>query len=260
MKRIGSLAVLLIVLFARALHAAEPATRPLKVLYITGGGYHDYKKLTPLLTDGIKKHANVEFDIKWELEALRDKQLGEGYDAIVYNICFGQDNDPQMIENALCVTRDGKPTMLVHCSMHTFQASDAWTECCGQRTRRHDAYRGFSVEKVKADHPAIKQFPDDWKTAGDELYQTIDFPKSSTALLQSAKPDENGNHSTVCWVHHYGKGPVFATTLGHDMKTCQQDSYQSLLAHGLLWTCDKLDADGKPKAGFGPKAELGATK
>ena len=33
--------------------------------------------------------------------------------------------------------RDGKPTMMIHCAMHTFQASDEWTDCCGMRTRRH---------------------------------------------------------------------------------------------------------------------------
>jgi type 1 glutamine amidotransferase len=226
------------------------ASKPLKALYITGGGHHDYEKLTPLLTDGMKKHAKVEFDIKWGLEALRDKKLGEGYDAIVYNICFGQDNDREMIENAIRVTREGKPTVLIHCSMHSFQDSDDWTECCGQRTRRHDRYRAFGTEKVKPDHPAIKQFPDDWKTPGDELYQTIDLPKSSTALLQSSRPDQNGNKSTVCWVHKFGKGPVFATTLGHDMKTAEQETYHKLLAHGLLWTCGKLDESGKPTADY----------
>lgn len=257
MKRLVSLSMGLLAYYAVAALAADKAqeTKPLKVLYITGGGYHDYEKLTPLLTEGMKKHSNVEFEVKWGLEALRDKNLGEGYDAIVYNFCFGQDNDTPMIENAIRVTREGKPTMLVHCAMHTFQASDAWTECCGQRTRRHDPYRAFGTEKVKADHPAIKQFPDDWKTPGDELYQTIDLPKTSTPLLQSSRLDENGKKSTVCWVHEFGKASVFGTTLGHDMKTCKQDDYHRLLAYGLLWTCDKLDDDGKPKAGYEAKKQ-----
>jgi hypothetical protein len=266
MKRFAFLFAILVVLSAVRIHAAEKeatksdtaksdtaksdTAKPLKVLYITGGGYHDYEKLTPLLTGGMKKHANVEFDDKWGLDALRDKKLGEGYDAIVYNICYGQDNDLPLIENAIRVTREGKPTVLVHCSMHCFQASDAWTECCGMRTRVHDPYRAFGTEKVKADHPAIKQFPDDWKTPGDELYQTINLPETSTSLLQSSRLDAKGKKSTVCWVHKHGKANVFATTLGHDMKTCEQDAYHSLLAHGLLWTCGKLDENGKPAAGY----------
>jgi type 1 glutamine amidotransferase len=45
---------------------------------------------------------------------------------------------------------------------------------------------------------------------------------------------------------------VFSTTLGHDEKTVEQDSYQRLLADGLLWACGKLDAEGNPKPGYGP--------
>ncbi|MCC7084359.1 MAG: ThuA domain-containing protein [Pirellulales bacterium] len=251
MNRIAIPFAILTVFSAARLFAAESdAVKPLKVLYITGGVYHDYEKLTPLLTDGMKKHANVEFDIKWGLDAIRDKKLGEGYDSIVYNICYGEDNDPPLIENFLRVTREGKPTVLVHCSMHCFRASDAWTECCGMRTRRHDPYRAFGTEKVTAEHPAIKQFPDDWKTPGDELYQTINLPETSTPLLRSTRLDENGKKSTVCWVHKYGKANVFGTTLGHDIKTCEQDDYHRLLAHGLLWSCGKLDENGKPKAGY----------
>lgn len=227
--------------------AAEPAG--LKVAYITGGGYHDYPKLTPAITAGIARHANVRFDVKQALEAIRDPKLGEGYDAIVYNFCFADEQDPQLIENALRVTRAGKPTVLVHCSMHCFMASDGWTECCGQRTRRHDAYRAFGTVKADPAHPVLKNFPDHWQTPGDELYQTIQFPKQSHALLK-AKSAQSGQEHVVCWTHEYGKGRVFATTLGHDLKTVGQDDYHRLLAAGLLWACDRLADDGQPKPGF----------
>ncbi len=241
--------------------ATAGTTAPkLKVLYVTGGKYHDYEKLTPLIVEGIKKHANADIDVKWNLDCLRDKDLGTGYDAIVYNICFAGDEkkntlppeaDPDLISNALRVTRDGKPTLMLHCTMHTFMASDDWTECCGQRTRHHDKYKPFATEKVTADHPIMKHFPDDWSTPGDELYETLIFPDSSTPLLRSTTPDQLGNKSVVCWVHTYGKGPVFGTTLGHDIKTAEQDSYQRLLADGLLWACGKLDDNGNPKSGYG---------
>jgi type 1 glutamine amidotransferase len=250
-----------VALMSVALHsqAAEPTKAPeatpapkLKVLYITGGGFHNYKILTPIITDGIAKHASVQFDVKWDLEPMRDQHLGEGYDAIVYNICFAKENDPDLIDNALRVTRAGKPTVMIHCSMHTFQASDDWTECCGMRTRVHDKYEPFTIEKATPDHPVTKQFPQEWKTAGDELYQTIRFPDSSTALLtaKSPQPNQNGKESVVCWVHTYGQGRVFGTTLGHDTKTVEQDEYLSLLASGLLWACDKLNPDGTPKPGY----------
>ena len=240
---------------------AAAAAPKLKVLYVTGGGYHDYQRLTPIIVEGIKKHANVDIDVKWNLDCMREKNLGDGYDAIIYNICFAGDEkkntlppqaDSDLVNNALRVTHDGKPTLMIHCSMHTFMASDDWTECCGQRTRHHDKYKPFATEKVTADHPIMKHFPDDWSTPGDELYETLIFPESSTPLLRSTTPDQLGKQSIVCWTHTYGKGPVFGTTLGHDLKTVEQDAYLRLLADGLLWACGKLDQDGNPNPGYGP--------
>jgi type 1 glutamine amidotransferase len=95
----------------------------------------------------------------------------------------------------------------------------------------------------------MKNFPDDWKTPGDELYQTIQMIEGAHPLLKAKSPRDGREH-IVCWTHDYGKARVFATTLGHDMKTAQSQDYLRLLAHGILWACDKLDKDGKPAAGF----------
>jgi len=220
-----------------ATQAADPA--PLKVLYITGGGYHDYKKLATVLTEGMAKHAKLEFTVKWDLETLRDPKLGEGYDCIIYNLCFSESKDETLINNAIRVTKEGKPTLLVHCAMHCFQASDAWTDCCGLRTRRHDAYRAFTTKRSEPLHPIAAKWPADWSTKGDELYQNIAFPKDSTPVLTAYSPESKKDH-VVAWAHTHGKGKVFATTLGHDQNTAGQDSYHELLARGVLWTCGKL--------------------
>src|SRR4051794_38135786 len=56
--RIASMLSIVLILSAPA-RADEPRT--LKVLWCTGGGFHDFKRLTPLLGDSIKKYANVRF-------------------------------------------------------------------------------------------------------------------------------------------------------------------------------------------------------
>ncbi len=99
----------------------------------------------------------------------------------------------------------------------------------------------------------MKHFPDDWTTEGDELYETLILPPETTPLLKANTKDQLGNISTVCWLHSYGKGNVFGTTLGHDEKTVSQDAYLRLVADGLLWACGKLDDNGNPKPGYGPK-------
>jgi len=229
--------------------SAEDAAAPIKALYLTGGGYHDYKKLTPLLTEGMAKHANIDWTVKWGVEPLKDAKFADPFDVVVYNFCFSDEKDKDLIENAVRATRDGKPTVLVHCSMHCFMASDEWTNCCGLRTRRHDGYRGFSTKKPDSKHPIVQAWPDDWKTAGDELYQNIAFPETSKPLLTAYSVESKTDH-VVAWTHQFGRGPVFGTTLGHDMNTAEQDDYHRLLANGVLWATDKLEDDGKPKPGY----------
>jgi type 1 glutamine amidotransferase len=241
----------------------------LKVLYLSGGGYHAYSQIDPILVEGVAKQASVRIDVKSDADVangkntktkltddaqrkvLSDPKLGEGYDAIIYNICYADDEDQEMINNLIRVTKEGKPTVLLHCSMHCFMKSDAWTECCGERTRRHDKFRPFGTKKAEPVHPIVKMFPDEWKTDGDELYNEIEFGKDSTPLLKAFSVDSKKEH-TVSWVHDFGKGKVFSLTLGHDLKTVEQENYHKLVANGLLWACGKLNEDGTPLAGYGP--------
>src|SRR5438552_2842669 len=88
---------------------------PLKVVFFTGGGYHDYKKLAPLLTEKMAALANVTFDVKWDLAGLKELKDGAAYDAVVYDTCFDDaKDDPELIERLRKVTREGKPTVMIH--------------------------------------------------------------------------------------------------------------------------------------------------
>ena len=54
----------------------------------------------------------------------------------------------------------------------------------------------------------------------------------------------------VAWTNQYGKTRVFNTTIGHNNATVADDRYLDLVSRGLLWACDKLDTNGRPKAGY----------
>ncbi|HEY3323335.1 MAG TPA: ThuA domain-containing protein [Planctomycetota bacterium] len=226
----------------------------LKVLYLTGGGYHDYKKQAEYIPTEMAKLANFKFDVKWAQKATSevfpDEKYADGYDVVIYNFCFAAEKDPTIIERALKVMREGKPTVMMHCSMHTYMASDAWTDCCGLRTRSHDGFRNFTITKATTDHPIVKALPEEWKTLGDELYRNIAFPETSTALLKANSIESKKDH-VIAWCHTYGKSKVFGTTLGHDMKTISTPEFIKLLVNGTLWAADKLDKDGKPVEGLG---------
>src|SRR5207302_6188789 len=85
-----------------------------------------------------------------------------------------------------------------------------------------------------------------------ELYQMISIDPQSHPLLKAKSPQDSREH-IVGWTYQFGRGRVFATTLGHDMKTAGSPDYLQLLANGLLWTCNKLGDDGKAVAGYAGK-------
>jgi len=222
-------------------------TSKLKALYITGGPYHDFKNLAPLLTSKISEFASVEWQIKWGPETFNRPDFGTGFDVVVYNMCF-DDVDPT-IENVLKLTFSGKPTVAIHCAVHSFKVSDEWRRLLGETSRIHDPFQAFSTVKVE-NHPVTKSFPENWQTAGDEMYQTVEMGPQAKVLLKARSPSSGKEHM-VCWTNQYGQGRVFGTTLGHDLKTAGQSDYHRLLGYGLLWVCGKLGEDGRPLKGYG---------
>jgi type 1 glutamine amidotransferase len=90
----------------------------------------------------------------------------------------------------------------------------------------------------------------DWTTINEELY-------NNHRLFDAAKPLASGKQgnqeAVVVWTNLHGpkKTRVFATTIGHNNATVEDDRYLDLVANGLLWAAGKLGDDGKPVAGYG---------
>jgi len=216
--------------------------KPINALLLSGGGYHDYAVQIPLLTSNISHRVQIKFDVSYNLDRLTNALFAQDYDVIVYDVCF-DDVDQTILDNALRVIREGKPAVMIHCAVHAFRRSAEvreWENSVGMRSKVHDPFHSFQTEKVDPQNPILKGFPDHWRTSGDELYQTIEMTENSHPLLKVKSPQDGREH-IVCWTHTYGKGRVFATTLGHDLHTSQSPDYVLLLSRGLLWACGRLD-------------------
>ena len=109
----------------------------------------------------------------------------------------------------------------------------------------------------------------DWTTIKEELYNNVKIftgqaliRGKQTVMSKQKQPDgtqvdvPKENEYVVAWTNLYqGKTRVFSTTIGHNNETVSDDRYLNLVTRGLLWACDKLDANGEPKAGYGPSAK-----
>lgn len=254
--------------------AAEPA-KPLRALYITGGCCHDYNNEKVILSKGVSARANVEWVIVQaggsgtkfqgiESSLYQKADWAKGYDVVVHNECFADDADPEYIERVLAPHRAGTPAVVIHCTMHTFRAlkTDSFREFLGVSSFGHGPQHPLDVKVVQADHPIMAGFPADWKTGNEELYAISKVWPKTTVLATAAdkKKDAAGQwvdtpkQHALIWANTCGQGRVFGTTLAHANKTFEDPVFLDLFTRGLLWACDQLDAQGKPKPGYAAPA------
>ena len=92
----------------------------------------------------------------------------------------------------------------------------------------------------------------DWTTIKEELYNCVQLLGGHPlAKGKQALKDGKDWENTVVWTNAYGekKTRVWSTTLGHNNETVADARYLDMVTRGLLWSCDKLNADYlKPQA------------
>lgn len=255
-----------LLLSPRAFTRETRAGKPLKALLITGGCCHDYTNQKKILSEGVSARANVEWKIvqeggtstKHKVSIYEDPNWADGYDVIVHNECFAEVSDPVFIAKVYNAHKNGKPAVVVHCTMHTFRdlKTEDWHEFLGVSTNHHGRQHPLDVKTLKADHPIMKGFPSQWVTGNEELYQIDKVLPNTTVLAEAKAEDGNKRENALIWINTFGKGKVFGTTLAHNNSTMSDPVFLDMFTRGLLWATDKLDEDGKAKEGYGPsKAE-----
>ena len=250
-----------IVLGALLLAANTRAAEPLRALLICGGCCHDYEAQKKILSEGISARANVKWTILHEGGDGKDHEISiytnanweKGFDVVVHDECWGQVTNVAFVEGIAKAHFDGVPAVVLHCAIHSYRmsATDEWRKVLGIKSMRHQPRRPFEVVNVKPEHPIMKAFPAKWQDEPDELYEVLKEWPDCVPLGKALTPGKSDDKHTVIWVNNTGKARVFGTTLGHGNETVSKDIYLDLVTRGLLWACDKLDADGKPKAGYG---------
>jgi len=262
MKITALLPLLLAPLLLLPTARAADAPKPLRVLMIAGGCCHDYDQQKKIISEGVSARANVEWTIiqggkerneKMSIYATPD--WAKGYDVIVHNECFGAVEDVAFVENIAMPHLNGMPGVMLHCSTHSYRAAktDEWRKAVGQTSMSHEGSRDLTIKVVAPTHPVMKGFPDGWLDPKDELYKNEKIWPGLVPLAQAYGVETKKDH-VVIWTNTYGKGKIFGTTLGHSNKTMEDPVYLDLVTRGLLWACDKLDENGKPKPGYGPAA------
>jgi type 1 glutamine amidotransferase len=254
----------LLLVCATASPAVAQQAPPIRALYVTGGGFHDFVAQEQIVPPGIAARTNIVWTVDHSAGKSTEMLIprhqttawADSFDVVVYNMSFSHVVDPQWIERLAHAHRDkGVAAVILHGATHSYRRSttNAWKELMGAASMRHDAQREFRLERMAADNPIVKSLPKDWGPGSDELYNIDRTWPTATPLLQ-AWSTEGEKHHPIAWTNTHGKAKVFVTTMGHTNRTMSDPVYLDLVTRGLLWTVGKLAPDGTPVAGYGPRA------
>jgi hypothetical protein len=202
------------------------------------------------------------------IERLKEKDLGKGYDAIVYNICLAHVTDLEATANIIEQTREsGVPAFLIHCSMHSFwstfrfkdkqktltaqwqkkypnRAFPNWGKFTGVASTGHG--NNYPIKTLRLiDHPATAGVARGYTTPPTELYNNAFVTPDTVPLLlgiqthkQRQADGSNKNietKSVIMWVSPQGKGQVMGLTIGHGDADLRSEGFQRLLIDGVNW-------------------------
>ena len=268
------------VMLAASLANAAEAVKPIKALLIIGGCCHDYANQQVILKRGIEARANVIVDVIYSADSNTHPALpiyghpdyAKGYDVVIHDECAADINEPAIIQGVLKPHQAGIPGVNLHCAMHSYRFGDFkqpvaagadnsfWYEYLGLQSSGHGPQEPIAITFTDRTN-AVSIGLADWTTIHEEHYNNVQIFPTAHALAHGVQVIKNKagepqrtNDFVVAWENIYrGKTRVFSTTIGHNNETVADDRYLDLVTRGMLWACDKLDADGKPKPGYAAK-------
>ena len=257
--------------------------KPLRVLVVAGGCCHDYANQKEFLKKGIEARVNATVEVAYDptkstkplFELFKNPDWGKNYDVVVHDECAADITDQAYVANIVNAHKNGLPAVNLHCAMHSYRWGNyrepvkagadnaSWFEMLGLQSTGHGPQQPIAITFTDKDSPILKGLAD-WTTVNEELYNNVQILTAKT-LAQGTqkipeKKDKKGKvtpaqevTAVVVWTNEFGpkKTRIFSTTIGHNNATVEDARYLDLVARAVLWSAGKLEADGKPSAGFG---------
>ncbi len=252
-------AVLATVGFVPAWAQQPAANNPVRVLVVTGVDYrgHRWKETGPVLRALLDEDERLEVRLAEDIEILATEVVFD-YDVLVLHF---KNYDPPKRDAAVRANlerfaHEGGGLVLIHFACGAFEQWPGFVELAGRiwdKTKRpHDPRGPFTVEIADRDHP-ITQGLDDFQT-DDELYTCLGGDEP-IHVVATARSIVDGKQYPMAFVHQAGKGRVFHTVLGHDVRAISTPGVVKMLRQACVWVA----GDGRSAAGSAVRKTTSST-
>jgi type 1 glutamine amidotransferase len=227
-------------LLAQPAPAAKPeAAAPARVLIVTGIDYpgHRWKETAPVLAEQLRQDQRLRVRVVEDPEFLAQPELNQ-FDVVVMHWMNWEKPAPGQSarENLRRFVEGGQGMVLVHFACGAFQDWPEFRKLAGRvydpKLPPHDPRGPFTVNPTNVKHPVtagMKPF-----TTDDELYTCL-AGERPIQVLATARSTVTGKDEPMAFVLEYGKGRVFHSPLGHDVKALSVPMVGELFRRGAAW-------------------------
>lgn len=261
MYHIPRRALILILLMAGRIFAepssGEPPVVPvrapadLRVLILTGVEHpaHDWQAKSAALKEILEHDSRIRVSIAEDPEYLADDGIFT-HDVILLNFYSPKRNYPGAKSRANLrrfVHDEGKGLFVLHFACGAFPDWDEYVKMIGRvwdQKNGHDKRGPFEVKVTDARHP-ITQGLEKSLQADDELYTCL-MGDTPVHQLAEARSKMTKTDHPMAFTLNYGKGRVFHTPLGHDVRSIKMPDVTTLIRRGCLWVGGKDPAESTP--------------
>ena len=224
----------------------KPSTRTTKastrILIVTGIDHpgHKWRETTPVLKEAIEKDPRLAVDVVEDPNFLASPRIHD-YAAIVHHWMNWKTPapGPAARENLRKFVTGGKGLVVVHFGCGAFQDWPEFVKIAGRvwdpKLRGHDPRGPFRVDIADTDHPitrGMKSFE-----THDELYTCL-AGETPIDVLATARSKVDKKVYPMAFVLTCGKGRVFHSVLGHDVKAFSAPQVGELFRRASAWAAE----------------------
>ncbi len=183
----------------------------------------------------VMKDRGIAIEYTEDVDILASPKLNE-YDGLIVYADIPRVT-PEQEAGLLNFVEGGKGYIGIHSASNCFTNSDKLIALLGGRFQRHGT-QVMTTRIAASDNPIMKGFGgfESW----DETYIHRNHNEKDRTVLEfrDVGGQAEGNTSEPwTWVRTQGKGRVFYTAWGHDLRTWNNPGFQNLVERGIRWAC-----------------------
>lgn len=216
----------------------------IRVLILSGRNNHEWQLTTPVLESMLLNSGKFSIKITERPDTLTDIDFSQ-VDVVLSNWNSWPENDlrwPAKTENALLkFIKKGGGFVTFHASTSVFynwpEFQEISTAAWVMDTTSHGKVSETNVSIVNKKHPVTSDisdfviFDELWLNAAvNSKFEVLGIASNQIITEEGIKPQ------SAIMVASYGKGRIFHTILGHNVKAMESEGFQTLLLRGAEWT------------------------